>query len=98
MGSTSFGPNLLKVTISAFVVCVYVFDEEDRYQYLSHLQLFIVPNGVLRAVLDYKDIFQAGKDGRNGHRYRIRLPELAQHESWRWRGIRYKPHGFDVTR
>jgi len=93
-----FGPNLLKVTISAFVVCVYVFDEEDRYQYLSHLQLFIVPNGVLRAVLDYKDIFQAGKDGRNGHRYRIRLPELAQHESWRWRGIRYKPHGFDVTR
>ena len=93
-----FGPNLLKITISAFVICVYVFDEENQYQYLSRLQLFIVPNGILRTVYDYKDIFRAGKDGRHGHRYRIKLPELARHESWRWREIYYKPYGFEVTR
>jgi len=52
----------------------------------------------LRAVSDYRDTFQGGKDGRRGHRYRVKLPELAQHETWRWREIRYKPHGFDVTR
>ncbi len=93
-----FGPNLLKVTLSAFVICAYQFDEADRYQYLTRLQLFIVPNGILRATHDYTDIFQAGKDGRGGHRYRVNLPALARHESWRWREIRYLAQGFEVTR
>ena len=93
-----FGPNLLKVTISAFVICAYRFDETDRYQYLTRLQLFTVPNGLLRATHDYADIFQAGKDGRGGHRYRVNLPALARHEPWRWREIRYLAQGFVVTR
>ncbi|MBL7065870.1 MAG: BglI family type II restriction endonuclease [Anaerolineae bacterium] len=93
-----FGPNLLKVTVSAFVICAYQFDEAARYQYLTRLQLFTVPNGILRAVRDYTDIFRAGKDGRGGHRYRINLPALAGHESWRWREIRYLAQGFEVTR
>lgn|GEM_PF-1357939 len=93
-----FGPNLLKVTISSFIICVYQFDELHRYQYLTRLQLFTVPNGILRAVREYADIFQAGKDGRKGHRYRINLPALARHEGWRWREIRYQAQGFVVTR
>jgi len=93
-----FGPNLLKVTVSAFIICVYQFDEPSRYQYLTRLQLFTVPNGILRTVYDYADIFQAGKDGRRGHRYRINLPVLASHEVWRWREIRYQDQGFEVTR
>lgn len=93
-----FGPDLLKVTISAFVICVYQFDEANRYQYLTRFQLFTVPNGILRAVHDYTDVFRAGKDGREGHRYRINLPELANHEAWRWREIRYQAQGFVVTR
>ena len=92
-----FGPNLLKVTISAFVICAYQFDEANGYQYLTRVQLFTVPNGILRAVYDYTDIFQAGKDGRTGHRYRVNLPTLASHESWRWREIRYRAQGFEVT-
>jgi hypothetical protein len=93
-----FGPNLLKVTITAFVVCAYQFDEANRFQYLTRLQLFMVPNGILRAVTDYSDIFQAGKDGRKGHRYRVDLPSLSSHEAWRWREIRYQAQGFVVTR
>ena len=93
-----FGPNLLKVTISAFVICAYKFDEIDRYQYLTRLQLFTVPNGILREAHDYSDIFQAGKDGRKGHRYRINLSALSKHEAWRWREICYQAHGFEVTR
>lgn len=93
-----FGPNLLKVTISAFVICAYQFDEANRYQYLTRLQLFTVPNGILRAVHDYADIFRAGKDGRSGHRYRVNLPALAGRELWRWREIRYLAQGFEVTR
>jgi hypothetical protein len=93
-----FGPNLLKVTVSAFVICAYRFDEANRYQYLTRIQLFTVPNGILRAVSDYSDIFQPGKDGRQGHRYRVNLPGLAGHESWRWREIRYQAQGFEVTR
>lgn len=93
-----FGPNLLKITITAFIICVYRFDEAQGYQYLTRLQLFTVPNGILRAVRDYRDVFQAGKDGRKGHRYRVNLPALAAHEEWRWREIRYKPEGFEVTR
>ncbi len=93
-----FGPNLLKVTITAFVICAYQFDEANRYQYLTRLQLFIVPNGILRTIHDYSDIFQAGKDGRGGHRYRVNLLALAGHETWRWREIRYLAHGFQVTR
>lgn len=92
-----FGPNLLKVTISIFVVCAYRFDDANRCQYLTRLQLFCVPNGVLRALQDYTDIFQAGKDGRRGHRYRVNLPALARHEVWRWREIRYQAQGFEVT-
>jgi hypothetical protein len=53
---------------------------------------------ILRAVRDYRDVFRAGKDGRAGHRYRINLPALAAHESWRWREIRYEAQGFVVTR
>ncbi len=93
-----FGPNLLKVTISIFVICVYQFDEANRYQYLTRFQLFTVPNGILRVVNDYADIFRVGKDGRQGHRYRISLPALANHEAWRWREIRYQAQGFVVTR
>jgi len=93
-----FGPNLLKVTISAFIICAYRFDEVNRYQYLTRLQLFTVPNGILRAVYDYTDIFQTGKDGRQGHRYRVNLPALARHDIWRWREIRYQEQGFVVTR
>jgi hypothetical protein len=93
-----FGPNLLKATISAFVVCAYQFDKTNRYQYLTRLQLFTVPNGILRAVHDYTDIFQAGKDGRQGHRYRINLPALMSHEIWRWQEICYEAQGFVVTR
>lgn len=93
-----FGPNLLKVAITAFVICVYQFDEPNAYQYLTRLQLLTVPNGVLRAVHDYRDLFRAGKDGRAGHRYRVNLPALAAHESWRWREIQYEPQGFVVTR
>ncbi len=93
-----FGPNLLKVTITAFVICAYRVDEAHGYQYLTRLQLFTVPNGILRAVYDYSDIFQAGKDGRKGHRYRVNLSKLAKHEIWRWREIRYKEQGFEVTR
>ncbi len=93
-----FGPDLLKVTVTAFVICVYRFEEEKHFQYLNRLQLFTVPNGVVRKVKDYRDIFQAGKDGRQGHRFRVNLPALAAHESWRWREIVYEPHGFLVTR
>ena len=93
-----FGPNMLKVTVSTFVICAYRFDEPNRYQYLTRMQLFTVPNGILRAVSDYSDVFQAGKDGRQGHRYRVNLPALAKHESWRWREIRYEAQGFVVTR
>lgn len=93
-----FGPNLLKVTISAFVICAYRFSEADRYQYLTRVQLFTVPNGILRADHDYTDIYMAGKDGRQGHRYRVNLPALAHHEAWRWREIRYETQGFVVTR
>jgi hypothetical protein len=93
-----FGPNLLKVTISAFVICAYQFDQVKRYQYLTRLQLFMVPNGILRAVRNYTDIFQAGKDGRQGHRYRVNLPALASHDLWRWREICYQAQGFVVTR
>jgi len=94
----TFGPNLMKVTITAFVICVYQFDEVHSYQYLTRLQLFTVPNGIVRAATDYRDIFRAGKDGRSGHRYRINLPALADHEPWRWREIRYEAQGFVVTR
>jgi hypothetical protein len=94
----TFGPNLLKVTISGFIICAYRFDPKDGHQYLTRIQLFTVPNGVLRAHCDYRDIFQAGKDGRAGHRYRINLPALANHEAWRWREIKYEPYGFVVTR
>lgn len=93
-----FGPNLLKITISAFVVCAYQFDEANRYQYLTRIQLFIVPNGILRASYDYKDIFQVGKDGRQGRRYRVNLPALANHDVWRWREIRYQAYGFEVAK
>ena len=93
-----FGPNLLKVTVSSFVVCAYQFDEGHGYQYLTRLQLFTVPNGILRATYDYRDIFQAGKDGRQGHRYRVNLSALSNHDSWRWREIRYQAQGFEVTR
>lgn len=93
-----FGPNLIKVTISAFIICAYRFDPANGHQYLTRIQLVTVPNGVLRAHRDYRDIFQAGKDGRAGHRYRINLPALASHEPWRWREIRYEPYGFVVTR
>ncbi len=92
-----FGPNLLKITLSLFVICVYQFDETNHFQYLTRLQLFTVPNGILRAVHDYTDIFQAGKDGRQGHRYRINLPALAAHQAWRWQEIRYQAQGFVVT-
>jgi hypothetical protein len=92
-----FGPNLLKVTISVFVICVYQFDATNGYQYLTRLQLFNVPNGILREVYDYSDIFRAGKDGRKGHRYRVNLPALKNHETWRWRGICYQREGFSVT-
>ncbi len=93
-----FGPNLLKVTITSFIICVYRFDDVEGYQYLTRLQLFTVPNGILRKVWDYRDAFQPGKDGRAGHRYRVNLPALASHEPWRWREIRYRPEGFEVTR
>jgi len=93
-----FGPDLLKVTISAFVVCAYQVNEDQGYQFLTRLQLFTVPNGILRATHDYTDVFQAGKDGRAGHRYRVNLPNLAAHASWRWREIRYQEQGFRVTR
>jgi len=93
-----FGPNLLKVTISTFVICVYRFDEENNYQYLTRIQLFTVPNGILRTVYDYSDIWQAGKDGWKGHRFRVNLRTLAEHKAWRWREIRYQAHGFEVTK
>lgn len=93
-----FGPNLLKVTVSAFLVCAYEFDQQSNFQYLTRIQLFTVPNGVLRAINDYRTTFQAGKDGRTGHRYRVNLPQLALREPWRWREIKYEPHGFVVTR
>jgi len=93
-----FGPNLLKVTISVFAICVYRFDAPSRYQYLTRLQLFTVPNGILQAVCDYSDIFRAGKDGRDGHRYRVNLTALENHEAWRWREMSYQPQGFAVTR
>lgn len=93
-----FGPRLMKVTISAFAVCVYEFKEAEKFQYLTRVQLFTVPNGILRSIVNYRDIFQAGKDGRTGHRYRVNLPALAGHEAWRWREIRYREHGFEVTR
>ena len=93
-----FGPNLLKVTISAFVICAYRFDEESGYQYLTRFQLFTVPNGILRAVNDYSDIWQAGKNGWKGHRFRVNLRALAAHEAWRWREIRYQAQGFEVTK
>jgi hypothetical protein len=93
-----FGPNLLKVTISSFVICAYRFDEESGYQYLTRFQLFTVPNGILRAVNDYSDIWQAGKNGWKGHRFRVNLRALATHEAWRWREIRYQAQGFEVTK
>jgi len=93
-----FGPDLLKVTVTAFVICVYRFDEQSSFQYLKRVQLFTVPNGLLRATHDYSDIWQAGKDGWGGHRYRVNLRALADHEAWRWREICYREHGFEVTR
>lgn len=93
----TFGPDLLKITISSFVICVYEFDKDKRYQYLTRLQLFTVPNGILRSCRNYRDVFQAGKDGRGGHRYRINLPALKRHENWRWRELRYLPYGFEVS-
>jgi len=92
------GPNLLKVTFTGFIICAYRFDQQARRQYLSRFQLVTVPNGILRAQRDYRDIFQAGKDGRQGHRYRVDLPALAKHEAWRWREIKYEEFGFLVTR
>jgi len=93
-----FGPDIMKVTISTFAICAYRYDQDKGYQYLTRIQLLVVPNGVLRAVKDYRNIFQAGKDGRNSHRYRINLKAVSSHESWRWREISYREWGFEVTR
>jgi hypothetical protein len=49
-------------------------------------------------VEDWGDIWRAGKDGWKGHRFRVSLEALAAHDAWRWRAIRYKEHGFEVTR
>jgi hypothetical protein len=84
--------------VGEIVITVYQFDQTNRYQYLTDLQLFTVPNGILRTVRNCTDIFQVGKDGRQGHRYRVNLPALAKHEAWRWREIRYQAQGFTVVR
>jgi len=86
--------NILKVCLSLFVICVYKFDPEEYYQYLNRVQLFTVPNGLIRATKDYRDIWRAGKDR---HRIRVNLPALAAHESWRWREFVYEPHGVVIT-
>jgi hypothetical protein len=88
----------MKITISSFIICAYSVEAADGYQYLTRLQLLTVPNGILRTVGDYRDAFQAGKDGRTSHRIRVKLPALAEHEVWRWREIKYEPFGFVVTR
>lgn len=88
-----FGPKSLKVCLTYFAVCVYEFDAEASHQYLTRVQLFTVPNGLIRLFEDYTDIFRPGKDGRNAHRVRVKLPELAKHETWRWMQFRYEPHG-----
>jgi len=100
-----FGPDLLKVTISCIAVCVYKVDLRAGFQYLTRIQLFTVPNGILRDAGQkdawphkYEDCFRPGKDGRLAHRYRAVLPKLKAHETWRWREISYKDWGFEVTR
>jgi len=90
-----FGPDLLKVTVTVFVICIYEYVPESGHQYLKRIQLLTVPNGILRAVYDYSDIWQAGKDR---HRIRVNLRALARHEAWRWREVRYEEQGFEVTR
>jgi hypothetical protein len=93
-----FGENVLKICLTFFIICVYKLEAESSHQYLTRIQLLTVPNGLVRAVYDYRDIFQAGKDGRTSHRFRVNLRRLADHESWRWRELRYEPHGVVVTR
>lgn len=93
-----FGENVVKVCLTFFIICVYEFDADQGYQYLKRVQLVTVPNGILRHVRDYRNIFRAGKDGRQAHRFRIALPALAAHENWRWREFRYEPYSVVVTR
>jgi len=93
-----FGEGVVKICVTSFVICVYEFDADNGYQYLRRLQLFTVPNGLLRRAYDFRNIFRAGKDGRKAHRYRIRLPELAKHASWRWRELKFEPYAVVVTR
>jgi len=78
-----------KICISLFVICVYEINIEKQERFLTRIQLFCVPNGIIRYFYNYKDIFQAGKDGRNSHRYRINLRNLLNHEEWRWKEYKF---------
>jgi len=78
-------------------IFVYEFHEKEGYQFLTRVQMFTVPNGLLRNITNYRDIFRPGKDGRDEHRFRVVLPNLAGHEEWRWREFRYERHGVIVT-
>lgn len=93
-----FGPNMVKICITMFAICIYEFNVDTQFQSLRRLQLVTVPNGLLRWHSDYRDCFRAGKDGRSAHRVRVKLPELAAHESWRWRELRFEPHAVIVAR
>jgi len=93
-----FGANALKVCLTFFMIFAYRFDPKHGYQFLTRVQLATVPNGLLRKRSDYRDIFQAGKDGREAHRFRINLPKLAGHEAWRWRELKYEPHAVVISR
>jgi len=74
----------LKFCITIFVIFVYEPIGNTNNQLLRRVQFFCVPNGILRYLEDYKDIFQVGKNGRDAHRYRINLIRLQNHEQWRW--------------
>ena len=85
-----FGTGATRLTITLSVICAYLVRPKSNAHILSRIQLVCVPNGFLRELVDYKDIFQVGKDGRDAHRYRVNLRDLKRHEEWRWRRMRLR--------
>ena len=83
-----FGQGRIKLCITMFIICAYDADLSNNERRLSRFQLFCVPNGIARHLRDYRDIFQVGKNGRDLHRYRVNLVDLARHEGWRWSEVR----------
>lgn len=93
-----FGDGKIKICITLFVICVYELNAELKERTMTRIQVFCAPNGMLRFIEDYRDSFQAGKDGRSSHRYRINLVNLSKHEDWRWKEIGFGPNGSAIIR